>query len=159
MLRTQRNMRIHFAIAAAVLVAALGFGVEQARADRAAARDLVRARRGDGQHGGRGGDRRRDDVVRPDGEAREGHRRRRRPDRGAERRRGRLPRLLGRGRDPQLALPRPPVGRAGRAHARRARAHGHPRDRDEGATPGAGRRCAAAFRPGTPRSRSRAGWR
>ena len=44
------------------------------RADRALDRDRLRADRGDDQHGGRGGRRRRVDVVRPDGEAGEGHR-------------------------------------------------------------------------------------
>ena len=34
----------------------------------------------------------------------------------------------------------------------------HHRDRDEGASAGAGRRCAAGCRPATRRSRSPAGW-
>ena len=93
-LRTQRNMRIHFAIAAAVLIAAVAVGVGADRADRAAARDLVRPDRGDDQLGARSGDRRRDDLLRPSREARQGHRRGRRPDRDGERRRRRLPRLL-----------------------------------------------------------------
>ena len=74
-LRTQRNLRIHFAIAIAVIAAAAALGVERHRADRAAARDRVRARRGDGELRDRGRDRRLDDVVRPEREAREGHRR------------------------------------------------------------------------------------
>ena len=84
----------------------------QARADRAPARDRVRPDRGDAEHRRRGGDRRGDDVVRPDGEAGEGHRRRRRPDRDRRRRRGRLPRLLRHGRRPQLAPARPALDRA-----------------------------------------------
>ena len=48
----------------------------------------------------RGGDRHRDDLVRPDGEAREGHRRRRGADRGDQRDRRRLHRLLRQGRRP-----------------------------------------------------------
>ena len=79
-LRTQRNLRIHFAIAIAVIAAAARARRRPARADLAPARDRVRARRGDGQLGDRGRDRRLDDVVRPEREAREGHRRRRGAD-------------------------------------------------------------------------------
>ena len=46
-----------------------------------------------------------------------------------------------------------------RADADRARADGDRRDRDEGAAPAAARRCAAGCRRATPRSRSPAGWR
>ena len=56
---------------------------DEARADRPPDLDHVRADRGDAEHRDRGGDRHRDDVVRPDGEAREGHRRGRGPDRDA----------------------------------------------------------------------------
>ena len=52
---------------------------------------------------------------------------------------------------------RPAARRAGQADADRARADDHRRDRDEGAAPGAGRRCAAGFPRATRRSRSR-GW-
>ena len=132
-LRTQRNMRIHFLIAALVLIAALFVRRRQAGADRAPARDRVRPDRGDAEHRGRGGGRRRDDLVRPDGEAREGHRRRRGSDRDRSRRRRRLPRLLRPGRRPELEAARPAHERAGRADAGRARADLDPRDRDEGA--------------------------
>ena len=67
---------------------------DEDRADRAAHLGHVRADRRDAEHRGRGGDRHRDDVVRPDGEARQGHRGRRRADRGDQRDRRRLHRLL-----------------------------------------------------------------
>ncbi len=51
-------------------------------------------------------DRRLDDLLRPDCEAREGHRRRRRPDRNAERDRDRVPRLLRPDRGQQRAAAR-----------------------------------------------------
>ena len=158
-LRTQRNMRIHFLIAALVLVAALVSRRRQDGADRAPARDRVRPDRGDAEHGGRGRGRRRDDVVRPDGEAREGHRRRRRSDRDRRRRCGRLPRVLRPGRRPELEAARPAHERAGRADADRARADLDPRDRRRRRSPVAARHCAAASRPATPQSPFRAGWR
>ena len=58
-LRTQRNLRIHFVVAIAVLVLALWVGVLEDRADRAADLDHVRADRRDDQHRDRGRDRRR----------------------------------------------------------------------------------------------------
>ena len=113
MLRTQRNMRIHFAVAAVVLSPALAVDVSQARADRAAARDRVRADRRDDQHRDRGRDRRRDDLVRPDGEAREGHRRRRGPDRDVERVAIGYLVFSGQVADRSVAPARPPARRAG----------------------------------------------
>ena len=50
-LRTQRNMRIHFAIAVFVLIAALDHQRDEARADRTADLDHVRPDRGDAEHG------------------------------------------------------------------------------------------------------------
>ena len=61
--------------------------------------------------------------------------------------------------DRSLEPARPAARRARRADARRARADRDHRDRDEGATRGAARRSAAACRPATRRSPSRAGWR
>ena len=107
-LRTQRNMRIHFVVAVVVLVAAVALGVgalelialllaiafvliaEMVNTAIEGAIDVV------------------DDVVRPEREAREGHRRRRRPDRIVDRGRHRLPRLR--------------AGAAGTAAARRSTA-------------------------------------
>ena len=80
--------------AVVVLVAARRDRRLEARADRAPARDRVRVHRRDDQLRARAGDRRRDDLVRPAREAREGHRRRSRADRDRQRRRDRLPRLL-----------------------------------------------------------------
>ena len=92
-LRTQRNMRIHFLLAVIVLIAALVTGVnklelvalliviafvliaEMLNTAIEGAIDVV------------------DHLVRPDGEAREGHRRRRGPDRDGDGGRGRLPRV------------------------------------------------------------------
>ena len=82
-LRTQRNMRIHFVVAAVVLVAALGSDVTRLELIAlllAIAFVLIAEMVNTAIEGA---DRRRLDVVRPDGEAREGHRRRRRADRGA----------------------------------------------------------------------------
>ena len=67
--------------AAIVLVLGLACWGEQARAAGADRRHLVRADRGDDEHGARGGDRHRHDVVRPAGQDRQGRRRRRRADR------------------------------------------------------------------------------
>ena len=134
-------------------------GVDQARADRPAPRDRVRADRGDDQLRDRGGDRRRHDLVRPDGEAGEGHRRRRGADRDRSTRsrsatsssparsRDRSARLLDRLRDApaQLTLIALVVTVILVIATK--------------AWTGRGRRCAAGFRPATPRSRSRAGWR
>ena len=61
-LRTQRNMRIHFLVAVVVLVARARRRRLEDRADRAADLDHVRAHRRDDQHGDRGRDRRRDDA-------------------------------------------------------------------------------------------------
>ena len=71
----------------------------------------------------------------------------------------RLSRLRARGRAPHGARPRPRARRARGDHARGARARDPHRDRDEGVDRAAARRCAAAFRRATRRSRSRAGWR
>ena len=97
-LRTQRNMRIHFAVAVAVLVGAVAVGVSKIELIAlllAIAFVLVAEMINTAIEGAI-------DVattlVRPDGEAREGHRRRRRADRGDQRGRGRLSRLLRQGR-------------------------------------------------------------
>ena len=93
-------MRIHFAIAVVVLVMALIVDVTKIELIALLIsitfvliaemlNTAVEAR-----------DRHRDDVVRPDGEAREGHRRRRGADRDDQRDRRRLPRVLGQGRRP-----------------------------------------------------------
>ena len=58
----------------------------------------------------------------------------------------------------ELAPARQAPRRAGGADARRARAHDHARDRDEGAVRARARRSAAGCRPATRRSRSPAGW-
>ena len=131
-LRTQRNMRIHFGVAVGVLVAALVLERLAARADRAAPVDCVRPDRRDVQHRDRGRGRRCIDVVRPDGEAREGHRRGRRPHRGDQRDRGRLPRLLRSGRRRELAAARQALRCARRADADRARADDRARHRAQG---------------------------
>ena len=120
-LRTQRNMRIHFLVAVGVLVAALATGVsklelialllaiafvliaEMINSAIEGAVDVV------------------DDLLRPEREAREGHRRGRRPDRGGERGRGRLPRLRRPGRRPEHAPARPALERAGELTLDRAR--------------------------------------
>ena len=62
-------------------------------------------------------------------------------------------------RRPLVARARRGARRAGRADDRRARRHGDRRDRDEGLTRAAAPRCAAACRPATRRSRSPAGSR
>ena len=111
-LRTQRNMRIHFGVAALVLIAALASGVDKLELIAlllAIAFVLIAEMINTAVEAA---DRRRDDVVRPDGEAREGHRGRRRPDRDRRRGRGRLPRLLGPGRRPELAAARPALADA-----------------------------------------------
>ena len=74
-LRTQRNMRIHFLVAAGVLIAALAFDVEKMELIALLIAICFVHRLRDDQHRGGGGGRRRVDIVRPDGEAREGHRR------------------------------------------------------------------------------------
>ena len=96
-LRTQRNMRIHFLIAVAVIAAAAAFDVGQIELIvllLAIAFVLVTR---DGQLGDRGRDRHLVDVVRPEGEAREGHRRGRSADLDRHCGRGRLSRVRARG--------------------------------------------------------------
>ena len=99
-LRTQRNMRIHFAVAVVVLVLALGIDVTKLELIAlllAIAFVLIAEMINTAIEGAI-------DVattlVRPDGEAREGHRRRRGADRDDQRGRGRLPRLLRQDRRP-----------------------------------------------------------
>ena len=92
-LRTQRNMRIHFAIAVVVLVAAAVVGVgrlELVALLLAISFVLIAEMLNTALEAG---DRRRHDLVRPAGEAGEGHRRGRGADRDRQRRRRRLPRL------------------------------------------------------------------
>ena len=157
-LRTQRNMRIHFVDRVRRARRGAGRQRDEARADRAGDLDHVRADRGDAEHRHRGGDRHRDDLVRPDGEAREGHRRRRRADRDRRTRAVGYLVFAGKVADRSRDAARPAARGAGRADARRARADDHHRDRDEGVH---GPRHAAARRRAVRamrRSRSPAGW-
>ena len=82
-LRTQRNMRIHFAVAFVVLVAALIVNVTKLELIALLISITFVLIAEMLNTGIEAGDRHRDDVVRPDGEAREGHRSRRRADRVA----------------------------------------------------------------------------
>ena len=96
-LRTQRNMRIHFLISAGVLLAALFTGVERLELIAlllSIAFVLIAEMINTAIEGGR----RLDDVVRPECEAREGHRGGCRPHRDGQRGRRRVPRLLRAGR-------------------------------------------------------------
>ena len=118
-LRTQRNMRIHFAIAAAVLIAALvarrGAGSSSIALLLAIAFVLIAEMI---NTGARGADRRRDDLVRPASRSSP-------KDIAAgavliatvERRRRRLPRLPDAFAEPELAADRAAPRRAGRVDA------------------------------------------
>ena len=75
-LRTQLNMRLHFLITAGVLVAALSFDVSRARARPPPLAIAVRADRGDGESAIEAAVDVAGDILRPDGESRQGHRRR-----------------------------------------------------------------------------------
>src|SRR5256885_15789937 len=114
------------------------------RADRLADVDRVRPGRRDDQYRHRRGDRRCHDVLRPHGEAREGHRGRRGADRICERGRRRLPRVRreGRGQDRARAGQASQCSR--RDHGGRSRPDGDHRDRHEGLD---GSRDAAPRRP------------
>ena len=136
-LRTQRNMRIHFAVATIVLVLAVRLRRHEARADRAPARDRIRPDHGDGQHRHRGCHGHRDDVVQPARQAREGHRRGRGPRRLRERDRrsatscsptGSATRPIERSSVSRRADP-PHADRARRRDPARHRAQGHQRPR------------------------------
>ncbi len=158
-LRTQRNMRIHFGIAAAVLIAAVALGVgrielialmiaisfvliaEMINSALEAGIDVATTSF--------------DPLAKLAKDIAAG----RRSDRDRERGRRRLPRLLGSGLQSQLACHRAAARRAVRADADRARADDHPRARDEGLYGPWHAACAVACRPVTRRSHSAAGWR
>ncbi len=121
--------------------------------------DLVRVHHRDDEHRPRVRDRHLHVALRPAGQARQGHRRRRRAGGHAQRAGGGLPGVLRPGH--RRAVHRPDQGapdadRRGRDHRLSARGRG---DRREGHDAGAARRCAAACRAATPPSPSAAGWR
>ena len=131
-LRTQRNLRIHFVIAIGVIAAAAALGVQRMELIvllLAIAFVLVC---GDGELRDRGCHRRLDHLLRPECEAREGYRRGCGSHLLHHRGCRRLSGLRARRRASKRAAARQDSRRTGGDHARGARARDSHRDRDEG---------------------------
>ena len=133
--RTQRNMRVHFAVALGVLPVGVLLGRDPVRAAGGDAGGVVRADRRDDQHRAREGDRRRHQLVRPAGPRGQGRRCRGRAGRRRERRLRRVPGVRRAASRSQPARPGLGPRLAGAPDRDRHRGGDDDRDRSQGRHP------------------------